>query len=81
MQGQCRGVSSTSRPSSGGVWFSGPWVLFPLSKRRHVRPGELEHAIVKKYLQPFHMLIPLDDVDVSELVVWTTEHTAELVGK
>ena len=33
---------------------------------------EPEHVVVKKYLsEPFHLLVPLDDNDASELVVWT----------
>ena len=46
-----------------------------------MRPGDPEHVIVKKYLEPFHQLIHLDDIDVSELVVWTTRYRAEMVGK
>jgi hypothetical protein len=60
---------------------AGPGVLFPFSKRRYVRPGVPEHAIVKKYVQQFHQLIHLNDIDVSELVVWTTRYRAEMVGK
>ena len=30
---------------------------------------------------PLDQLIPLDDIDVSELVVWLTGYRAEMVGK
>ena len=60
---------------------AGPEVLFPFSKQRYVRPGEPEHVTVKKYLELFHQLIPLDDINLPELVVRTTGYRAEIVGK
>ena len=48
--------------------------------RRDAPPEEHVHPIIKKYLDLFHRLICLDDIDVSELVVWTTGYLAEMVG-
>jgi len=42
---------------------------------------EAGHHTIISYLSRFHKLIPLHDISVSELLVWTADTTAQMIGE